>query len=137
MHNDQTYIIDLCDRVLQIKGKREQRFDFLLGDPGSRGTRARLPIDAYYPSLNLVIEYHERQHSEPVKIMDRRIVASGITRGEQRKLYDQRRLEVLPQHGIKVAVFDYKDFEYDAAKRLRRTPGDLDVVRRGLMPFFK
>src|SRR5262245_55172490 len=89
MPKDQSYIIDLCDRVLRMKGIRNHRFEFLLGDPGRRGARPRLPVDAYYPALNLVIEYNERQHSEAVKFFDRRIVASGITRGEQRKLYDR------------------------------------------------
>jgi hypothetical protein len=135
MAKDQTYVIDLCDHVLRMKASREHRFAFLLGDLGRSGARARLAVDAYYPALNLVVEYNERQHSEAVKFFDKRIVASGITRGEQRKLYDRRRHEVLPQHGITIVVFDYQDFEHDASKRLRRTPGDLDVVRHRLMPF--
>jgi hypothetical protein len=61
---DESYVIDLCDRVLSLKAKRQYRFDFLQGDSGRR-----LPVDAYYKisgDRKLVIEYREMQHSEPV-----------------------------------------------------------------------
>jgi len=53
--SDESYVIDLCDEVLKLKAHRQHRFDFLKGDSGTR-----LPVDAYYPSLNLVIEFKER-----------------------------------------------------------------------------
>lgn len=58
---DESYVIDLCDEVLKLKALRQHRFDFLTGDSG-----AKLPVDAYYPSLNLVVEFKERQHTEEV-----------------------------------------------------------------------
>jgi hypothetical protein len=132
---DESFIIDLCDDVLRMKALRGHRFDFLLGDPGKDGRRRRLPVDAYYPKLNLVVEYNERQHSEPVGFFDRRIVASGITRGEQRKKYDLLRQELLPRHEIALVVFSYQEFEHGARKRLRRVPGDFGVIRARLSPF--
>jgi len=52
---DETYIINLCDCVLGLTAERNQRFDFLRGDPRRNGKEgAMLPVDAYYPSLSLV-----------------------------------------------------------------------------------
>lgn len=122
---DETYVIDLCDEVLGIKAIRQHRFTFLKGDGNSL-----LPVDAWYPTLNLVVEYRERQHTEAVAFFDRRQTVSGMSRGEQRKLYDQRRRDVLPQHGITLVELNFSDFEHTASKRLKRMrERDLEVVR--------
>ncbi|MCZ2156834.1 MAG: hypothetical protein LC114_23550, partial [Bryobacterales bacterium] len=93
--SDEAYVIDLCDEILGQSALRQYRFPFLLGDGGKA-----LPVDAYYPRLNLVVEYRERQHTESVKFFDRRMTVSGVHRSEQRQLYDQRRRDILPKHGI-------------------------------------
>lgn len=125
---DETYVIDLCDEVLGQKAARQYRFSFLLGDTGTS-----LPVDAYYKELNLVVEYCERQHTEAVQFFDRRITASGVSRGEQRRIYDARRREVLPQHGIRLVNISYSDFEFDSRKRIIRNHSrDLQIVKRVL-----
>lgn len=122
---DETYVIDLCDEVLGMKAIRQHRFPFLKGDGNSL-----LPVDAYYPTLNLVVEFRERQHTEAVAFFDRRQTISGLPRSEQRKLYDQRRRDILPQHGIRLVEINYSDFEHTASKRLKRMrEKDLEVVR--------
>lgn len=122
--SDESYVIDLCDEVLNQKAQRQYRFDFLKGDSGTK-----LPVDAYYPSLNLVVEFKEKQHTEEVKFFDRRHTVSGVGRGEQRKLYDQRRRDILPQYGIKLIELDYSDFEYTRGKKLVRIKEeDLKVI---------
>jgi hypothetical protein len=119
--SDERYILDLCDRVLGVEGWRQHRFDFLRGDVGPRGGKGqRLPVDAYYPSLNLVIEYLERQHSEKVPHFDKRKTVSGMPRGEQRKKYDALRETRLAEKHINLVKLDYRDFEHDSRKRLRR-----------------
>jgi hypothetical protein len=124
IHSDESYVIGLCDEVLKQKALRQHRFDFLRGDAGTR-----LPVDAYYPNLNLVIEFRERQHTEEVKFFDRSQTASGMGRGDQRKLYDQRRRGVLPKHGIKLIELGYDDFEYTGRKKLlREREMDLKVI---------
>lgn len=126
--SDESYVIDLCDEVLKQKGLRQHRFDFLRGDSGTQ-----LPVDAYYPSLNLVIEFKERQHTEEVKFFDKRLTVSGIGRGEQRKLYDQRRRDELPKQGIKLIELDYSDFAHTRGKKLMRNrEDDLKVVIKKL-----
>ncbi len=127
-NSDENYIIDLCDEVLNIKALRQHRFDFLTGDSGTK-----LPVDAYYPSLNLVIEYREKQHTEAVVIFDRRHTVSGVSRGEQRKLYDARRRDVLPRHGLRLVELGYDDFEHGRSKKLLRNIGsDREVIRKAL-----
>jgi hypothetical protein len=127
-YKDETYVIDLCDEILGIKAKRQHRFPFLLGDSGMS-----LPVDAFYHELNLVVEYFERQHSEPVPFFDRRLTVSGVGRGEQRRIYDERRREILPLHGIRLIRISYSDFEYDRRKRIIRDhKRDIQIVKKKL-----
>ena len=131
--SDEAYVIDLCDEVLKLTAERQHRFEFLRGDSGSK-----LPVDAWYPSLNLVVEFRERQHTEDVKFFDRRQTVSGVGRGEQRRLYDQRRREVLPQHGIGLVEFNYSDFNHTRTKKLERSlRDDTKVIRDKLKKYVK
>lgn len=129
---DEHYVIDLCDIILKHKALRQYRFDFLCGDTG-----VKLPVDAYYKDLNLVVEYYEKQHTESVKIFNRMTV-SGVSRDEQRRIYDERRKEVLPQHGINVVTISYNDFKVDSKKRIvRNEKDDLEVIRLKLKEYLK
>lgn len=127
--SDEAYVIDLCDEILDRKASRQHRFDFLTGDSGRT-----LPVDAFYSDLHLVIEFYEKQHSEEVKFFDRKPTVSGVTRGEQRKIYDERRKEVLPKHGIDLVVISYKDFG-DSKKLKRNKEHDLNIIRNILKDF--
>ena len=53
--SDESYVVDLCDEALGMQALRQHRFDWLRGDarPGRQG--GRLPVDAYYPELQLVV----------------------------------------------------------------------------------
>jgi hypothetical protein len=136
--SDEHYILDLCDKVLGVKGCRQHHFDFLRGDIGPQGgTGRRLPVDAYYQSLKLVIEYRERQHSEKVPHFDKRPTISGMTRGEQRKKYDAMRETVLRENHIELVKLDYSDFVHDGRKRLQRDDiaADEAVLREKLARF--
>ena len=124
-NSDEAYVIDLCDEVLKLKAVRQHRFEFLKGDSG-----IKLPVDAWYPSLNLVIEFRESQHTEEVKFFDRRQTVSGMGRGEQRKLYDQRRRDVLPKHGIRLVEIGCEEFECGRGKKLvKKYNDDLRIVK--------
>ncbi len=116
----------MCDEVLGLRSKRQHRFELLIGD-----AVIGLPVDAYYESLSLVVEYRERQHTGEVRFFDKpdKITVSGVHRGEQRRLYDQRRREVLPEHGIDLVEFSYSDFVHSSNKRLiRNREEDLKVA---------
>lgn len=58
----------------------------------------------------------------------RRPTVSGVSRGEQRKIYDQRRATILPHHGINLVIISYTDF--GSTKRLiRNHDRDVEIVR--------
>lgn len=126
---DEEYVLDLCDQILHQKSLRQHRFDFLRGDAGSR-----LPVDAYYPKINLVVEYRERQHTEPVKHFDKPhiITVSGVDRGKQRTLYDERRRIVLAEKKIKLVEIPYTLFACNSRKRIVRSGGDIEILRNFL-----
>ena len=122
--SDEHYVIDLCDEVLGLKASRQHSFDFLKGDTGRR-----LPVDAYYEEIGLVVEYCESQHSESTPFFDRKMTVSGVTRGEQRRIYDKRRADILPKYGLRLVVIDYKDF--GTSKKLKRDKSaDVEIVKR-------
>ena len=129
--SDEFYVLDLCDQVLSEVGRHQHRFDWLLGDPGVDGRSARLPLDGYWGEANLVVEYRERQHDQPVAHFDKpdRLTVSGVHRGIQRALYDARRDELIPAHGIRLIVITPADLDATPRGRLRRkTSHDLHVI---------
>lgn len=67
-NGDESYAIDLCDRVLRLKAKRQHRFDFLRRDSGRKP-----PVDAYCEigadRKLVVMEYRKMQHREAVAFL--------------------------------------------------------------------
>lgn len=130
--SDESYVLDLCDELLGETGSRQHRFDWLVGDPGRSGGAVKLPVDAYYPVAGIVIEYRERQHDEPVGHFDKpeKLTVSGVHRGEQRRRYDRRREELIPQHGLQLVIVRPTDLDANRAGRLRKSrQDDLDALR--------
>lgn len=132
--SDEKYVLDLAAEVLSEPDYRWQhRFPTLLGDPGQDGKRRTLPVDGYFPRHQLIVEYWERQHSAPVPIMDDGYTVSGVSRGHQRRLYDQRRQTWAEANGMRLVVLDYRGFETDGQGRLQRDPGrDRQIVASAL-----
>jgi hypothetical protein len=133
--SDEAYVIDLCERVLGSSALRQHTFDWLPGDPGKNGNCRRLPVDAFWPNHDLVVEYRELQHDNPTPHFDKphRMTVSGVHRGKQRALYDARRDEAIPAHGMRLVVIKPSDLDATARGRLRRnTDHDLAAIRRQL-----
>lgn len=121
--SDEAWVLDLCDAILGEKSLRQHRFDWLRGDPSLKtGRRAKLPVDAYWPNARIVVEYHERQHYEPVAHFDKpdRLTATGVPRREQRARYDRIRDELIPRHDLGLVVVKFSDLGVDSRGRLRR-----------------
>jgi len=137
---DEHYVLDICDKALGLTSSRQHKFEFLLGDIGKNGKPRKLPVDSYYDKLNLVVEYCERQHTESVAHFDKpnKMTISGVHRGEQRKIYDERRRQVLPQNDIKFVEISYSDFNHNRQKRIiRNIKNDTEIVEQKLIDFIK
>jgi hypothetical protein len=135
---DEHYVLDICDKILKQPSSRQHKFDFLLGDTNANGIAAKLPVDAYYEKLKLVIEYREKQHTESVTFFDKpnRMTISGVHRGEQRKIYDERRKKLLPANGLTLVEVSYMDFNHDRQKRIvRNEMQDTEIIRKLLKKF--
>jgi hypothetical protein len=94
-----------------------------------------LRVDAYYEPLQLVIEYFETQHSKPTPFFDKpeRLTISGVSRGEQRRIYDQRRRDLLAQNDIHLLEISYMELEHHKSGKLKRSRlEDLRVLREKL-----
>lgn len=123
----------MCDAILGEAALRQHRFSWLVGDPGRNGARRTLPVDAYYPAHGLVVEYRERQHDEPVPHFDKPdvLTVSGVHRGEQRRIYDERREAEIPAHGLRLVVVRPRDLTADRRGRLlRERDKDREALRR-------
>ncbi|MFN2242734.1 MAG: HIT family protein, partial [Anaerolineae bacterium] len=132
--SDEKYILDLVAEVLAEPDYRWQhRFPTLVGDPGKDGKQRRLPVDGYFPRHRLIVEYWEAQHSAPSPIMDEGMTVSGVSRGHQRRLYDQRRQAWADANGLRLVILDHRGFETDAVGRLQRNPArDRQIVAEAL-----
>ncbi|MRT93034.1 hypothetical protein EMN46_08775 [Ancylomarina sp. 16SWW S1-10-2] len=143
LNSDETYVIGLCDKVLSLKADRHKRFDFLLGDlHKNRKTKTKLPVDAYYEELQLVVEYKEVQNFRPLAVHDtddeEEEITHTSTREELRRLYDERRAKVLPKNGISLVVISYSDFMFNDNNRIIRVEeNDLGIVQKALKDFCK
>lgn len=131
--SDEHYIIDLCDELFEERASRQHKFGFLLGDYHKDGkTRSALPVDAYYHSQNLVIEFMERKNTDSAPLSGKpdRMTISGVGRSEQRKIYDQRKRKGLKSKDINLLDIQYESFECDSQKQLiRDREKDMDVLR--------
>ncbi|MET0016215.1 hypothetical protein [Oscillibacter sp.] len=119
--SDEKYVLDLVSEVLKENYEWQKKFNDLLGDPGKSGRRAKLSVDAYFPENNLIVEYREKQHYQPIAIMDKRMTVSGISRGEQRKIYDLRKEQWARDNNFKLFVITYADLSHKKSGKLIRT----------------
>ncbi|MBD7918629.1 hypothetical protein H9657_10130 [Cellulomonas sp. Sa3CUA2] len=90
-------------------------------------------MDSYGPDLSLVVEVDERQHDHPVTHVDKpdRLTVSGVHRGEQRRIYDERRRSLVPAHGLTLLIVRTSQLAVDARSRLLRVvPADDPTLRR-------
>jgi very-short-patch-repair endonuclease len=129
--SDEWYLITICNQVLGLEASRQHRFDGLRGDPGKNGRRQKLPVDAFYAPLRLIVEVHERQHTVSVPLFDRRSTISGPRR-EQRAKYDKFRREFCEKEGYKLVVLDTALFKQRRKKLVRDQTSDHEVVRAKL-----
>ena len=129
------YVLDRVDALLGAESLREHRFGWLRGDPGKSGRTMTLPVDAYWPDLGLVVEVYERQHDHPVAHFDKpeRLTVSGVHRGEQRRIYDERRRALVPANGLTLLIIRTSLLTGDRRGRLLRDTAVDDQTLRTLL----
>lgn len=130
--SDEAYVVGLAAEILNEEPLRQHRFDWLRGDTG-----VGLPVDAYFPTAQTVLEYREMQHvidrGDSFRFWDAKMTASGTSRRVQRKLYDELREGEIPRHGLNLVVVHVGDFARDVRGRLRRLANeDRAVLRKAL-----
>jgi len=131
LNSDEKYVLDLVAELLNEEYIWQKKFDTLLGDAGKNGAMRKLPVDAYFPQNNIIVEYREKQHSQSVAIMDRRMTVSGVPRGEQRKIYDSRKENWAVENNIKFMAILFSDLSYsNNDKLLRNKEQDSEILKR-------
>ena len=129
-NSDEAYVIALVADLVGEEAVNGHRFDWLRGDAGTT-----LPVDAYFPEHDMVLEYRERQHlaerADTFGLWDRKSTVSGVSRRVQRARYDKLREDLIPQHGILLLVVNADDLAHGPRGRLLRTlEADRATLRR-------
>ncbi|WP_225744839.1 hypothetical protein [Marinilactibacillus sp. Marseille-P9653] len=135
LESDELYVLNLIADIIGENYKGQMRFDTLLGDSGKSGRRVKLPVDAFFPAANLIVEYREKQHSQPVGIMDKRMTISGVSRGEQRRLYDLRKEQWALDNKVDLLVISYFDLAHKKLGKLKRDSDHDRVVLKNFLDF--
>lgn len=127
LNTDASYLLNLCDLLLEETSYRNYRFPFLVGDRGKP-----LPVAAFYKRLNLVIDYYEGSY-ETARVGVGTLNSTDKA-GEQR--YGQRKRNVLLEQGISLVELYAADFPHDPRGRLKRFPEPVrEILRERLEPF--
>lgn len=140
VNSDEHYILNLCDELLNDSAFRQHRFPFLLGDfHKDKISRTKLPVDGYYQTLNLVIEYHVKHSEESVHLDKTELkTVSGVSRYQQIKIYDQRKRDVLERKNINLIEINYYAFEYDSEMNIVRSKEkDIEIVKDLIKDYIK
>lgn len=54
-NNDEKYVLDLVDEMLNENFEWQKKFDYLRGDIEKRKIGTKLAVDAYFPNNNLIV----------------------------------------------------------------------------------
>ncbi|MFT4900710.1 MAG: hypothetical protein ACI9U0_002517 [Flavobacteriales bacterium] len=136
LNSDDTYLIELCDQLLKEVSRKQFTFDDLLGDfHKDKISQTKLPLDAYYTSLNLVIEVVNKKSTPPKKGKDKsqKLTVSGVTREEQRKVYQERKSAYLAENNIKLFEINFALFETNDQNKLVRTKDNDEALLKELL----
>lgn len=126
----QKYVTELLQTLLG-PAETEKRFPWCRGDARDSGSAGRpLPYDAVWEDRKLIVEVDERQHSESVAFFDKphRLTVSGVHRGQQRRLYDERKARCARENGYTVIRIPAGALAWQGRRLLRDLPRDLSTL---------
>lgn len=128
-----SYVIELLTELLGEPPEREKSYPWAVGDVSAKTGRAKqLPFDAVWEGRQLIVEVDEDQHRRAVDFWDKPtvITVSGVPRGQQRRIYDERKRAAARAHGYKVLEIPW---ERRPAPVRRDRDADLSAVRSVLV----
>ena len=87
----------------------------------------------------MALDYSEKQDAEESNIDNpEKMTVSGVTRAEQRKIYNRRKREILRKKEVNFIEIKYKDFDYDEQfKLVRNKDKNLHILSKILKKFLK
>ncbi len=130
-NSDEYYLVNLCDELLKQKASRKHTFDTLVGNLHKRGKgRTKLPLDAYYEDLKLVLEFFKK--NEPTDKLDEK----EQERKAQIKYYDQLKKKAILNKKLRLIEINYALFECNEANKLVRNTENDTLVLRGVLKDF-
>jgi hypothetical protein len=100
------HVIGLLEQILG-PAEKEKRFPWARGDPSPKtGRQVELPFDAFWRTRRLIVEVDEDQHTSPDYHFDKphKNTISGVHRGDQRRLYDERKRAAARAQGFSLVV---------------------------------
>jgi hypothetical protein len=127
-----SYVIGLVSELLGELPELEKTFPWAVGDVSEKTGRSRqLPFDAVWESRHLIVEVDEDQHRHPMPFWDKpdKLTVSGVSRGVQRRLYDERKRATAREQGYIVIEIPW---ERRSAPINRDRQADLALVRARL-----
>lgn len=132
-NSDEFYLVNLCDELLHHKASRKHTFDTLVGNLHKRGKgRTKLPLNAYYEDLKLVIEFHRK--SEAID----KLSTKEQERIAQIKYYNQLKKKAILKKNLQLIEINYASFECNKANKLiRNTEADKHILKNMLKDFLK
>jgi len=129
--SDEYYLVNLCDELLNEKASRKHTFDSIVGNLHKRGKgRTKLPLDAYYKDLKLVIEFFEKRKEEE------NLDEVAQARLEQIKYYDALKKEAVIKKELQYIAINYASFECDDKGKLARNKDNDTVILESLLKDF-
>ncbi|MEQ8241189.1 MAG: hypothetical protein RIA69_18385 [Cyclobacteriaceae bacterium] len=134
--SDEHYLINHCDDLLGVTALRNFKFNFILGNYHKDGkTRSSLPVSAYYPEHNLVIELIVPEDAISID-HPKRQTPEGTKRAELMGIYAERKKRGLQEKGVNFIEIPYASFAIDESGDLvREEDKDLDLLKTYLKGF--
>lgn len=121
------YVVSLLAEILGEEPERGKSYPWARGDTSQKTGHARqLPFDAVWESRRLIVEVDESQHRQSEPFFDHleRVTVSGVHRGEQRRIYDQRKREAARR-----AAYLVLEIPWEGSRSLRRRDRATDLQR--------
>lgn len=130
-NSDEFYLVNLCDELLEQTASRKHTFDTLVGNLHKRGKgRSKLPLDAYYEDLKLVVEFFRKD--KDFDELDKKEQARMI----QIKRYNELKKKAILKKDLRLIEINYASFECNETNKLIRNTEDDKLILRGVLKDF-